>query len=163
MKDARSTGPNSDKPAKKATPPKGPGLRKFNVFVDGEYFEVEVEAVGVPLMMYAPTAPAPQQWAPPPAPVAPAPQAAPATTPTPAPAPPSASGYATNIVAPMPGMVIRYEAKQGDRVNVDDVVLILEAMKMENSITSPVAGTVLHIERKEGETVQKGDVLAVIG
>jgi pyruvate carboxylase subunit B len=154
MKDARSTGPNSDKPAKKATPPKGPGLRKFNVFVDGEYFEVEVEAVRVPLMMYAPTAPAP---------VAPAPQAAPATAPTPAPAPPSASGYATNIVAPMPGMVIRYEAKQGDRVNVDDVVLILEAMKMENSITSPVAGTVLRIERKEGETVQKGDVLAVIG
>jgi pyruvate carboxylase subunit B len=163
MRDAKSAAPHSDKSAKRAAPPKGPGLRKFNVFVDGEYFEVEVEAVGGPPLMYAPTAPAPQQWAPPPTPVAPAPQAAPVAEPALAPASPSAPVYATNIVAPMPGMVIRYEVKQGDRVNVDDVVLILEAMKMENSIPSSVAGTVLHLERKEGETVQKGDVLVVIG
>lgn len=163
MKDIKPAAPNSGDSVKKAAPPKGPGLRKFNVFVDGEYFEVEVEPVGGIPMMYAPAAPARQQWAPPPPPVhevAPAPQAAP--TPT-APAAPSTPAYAANIEAPMPGMVIRYEVKQGDRVNVDDVVLILEAMKMENSITSPIAGTVLRIERKEGETVQKGDVLAVIG
>ena len=65
--------------------------------------------------------------------------------------------------APMPGMVIRYEVKEGDTVNEGDVVLILEAMKMENSITAPVSGTVLKINYKDGDSVQKGDVLAVIG
>jgi len=63
----------------------------------------------------------------------------------------------------MPGMIIRYEVKEGAAVKEGDVVLILEAMKMENSITSPVAGTVKQINYKEGDSVQKGDVLAVIG
>ena len=63
----------------------------------------------------------------------------------------------------MPGMVIRYEVKEGDAVNEGDVVLILEAMKMENSITAPVSGTVLSIPFKNGDSVQKGNTLAVIG
>ena len=63
----------------------------------------------------------------------------------------------------MPGMVIRYEVKEGDAVNEGDVVLILEAMKMENSITAPVSGTVLSIAFKNGDSVQKGNTLAVIG
>lgn len=63
----------------------------------------------------------------------------------------------------MPGMIIRYEASVGASVKEGDVVLILEAMKMENSITSPVSGTVKQINFKDGDTVQKGDVLAVIG
>jgi pyruvate carboxylase subunit B len=69
----------------------------------------------------------------------------------------------TPIEAPMPGMIIRYEVKEGDSVNEGDVVLILEAMKMENSITAPTAGTVLSIPFKNGDSVQKGNTLAVIG
>jgi pyruvate carboxylase subunit B len=63
----------------------------------------------------------------------------------------------------MPGMVIRYEVNEGDSVKEGDVVLILEAMKMENSITAPVSGTVLSIPFKSGDSVQKGNTLAVIG
>jgi len=60
-------------------------------------------------------------------------------------------------------MVIRYEVKEGDTVNAGDVVMILEAMKMENSIPAPVGGTIKQICCKDGQSVQKGDVLAVIG
>ncbi|SHE35594.1 pyruvate carboxylase subunit B [Desulfacinum infernum DSM 9756] len=167
-----------EKPRKEA-PPKGPGLATFNVFVDGEYFEVEVEQVGgVPVVTQItpvaapaaapqpaapqPVGPQPMVPPPPPRPV-PAPAAQPAAAPAPPkPAAPAVSG-GTPIEAPMPGMVIRYEVKEGDTVNEGDVVLILEAMKMENSITSPVSGTVLKINYKDGDSVQKGDVLALIG
>ncbi len=63
----------------------------------------------------------------------------------------------------MPGMVIRYEVKEGDSVKEGDVVMILEAMKMENSILAPASGTVKQILCKDAQSVQKGDVLAVIG
>ncbi len=170
-----------EKPQKEA-PPKGPGLCTFNVFVDGEYFEVEVEQVGgMPVVTQITPAAAPQPEAPPaaapqpagpqpmvpPPPPKPAPAPAPAPKPAPAPEPPKAAPAAaeggTPVEAPMPGMVIRYEVKEGDTVNEGDVVLILEAMKMENSITAPVSGTVLKINYKDGDSVQKGDVLAVIG
>ena len=153
---------------RKDVPPKGPGLRSFNVFVENEYFEVEVEEVGgVPMITtVAPVAPRPSMVPPPP----PKPAATPAPTaaaPAPAAAPPrpapAATAAGTKIEAPMPGMIIRYEVKEGAAVKEGDVVLILEAMKMENSITSPVAGTVKQINYKEGDSVQKGDVLAVIG
>jgi len=157
---------------RKDVPPKGPGLRSFNVFVENEYFEVEVEEVGgVPMIttiapVAQPVAPRSSMVPPPP----PKPAATPAPTaaaPAPAAAPPrpapAATAAGTKIEAPMPGMIIRYEVKEGAAVNEGDVVLILEAMKMENSITSPVAGTVKQINYKEGDSVQKGDVLAVIG
>jgi pyruvate carboxylase subunit B len=147
----------------KPTPEKTPGLRAFNVFVDGDYFEVEVDEVGgapvvtavTPMMPQPVAAPAP---AAPAAAPAPAPEAAPA-----APTPKPAVAEGTPIEAPMPGMVIRYEVKEGDSVNEGDVVLILEAMKMENSIAAPASGTVLSIPFKNGDSVQKGDTLAVIG
>jgi pyruvate carboxylase subunit B len=63
----------------------------------------------------------------------------------------------------MPGMIIRYDVQEGDSVNEGDVLLILEAMKMENSITAPGSGTVREVRFKEGDNVQKGDVLAVVG
>jgi pyruvate carboxylase subunit B len=63
----------------------------------------------------------------------------------------------------MPGMIIRFEVEVGASVKEGDVVLVLEAMKMENSITSPVSGTVKQIGFKDGDSVQKGDVLVVIG
>jgi len=170
-----------EKPAKEA-PPKGEALRTFNVFVDEEYFKVDVEQVGgqsiissitsMPQLqqpMPAAQQPAPQQ-APQPAPQQPpsAPKAEPKPEPAaeekPKEAPkaaPSAAG--TPVEAPMPGMIIRFEVKEGDSVSEGDVVLILEAMKMENSITAPVAGTVKEINLREGDSVQKGQTLAVIG
>ncbi|MCL0057448.1 acetyl-CoA carboxylase biotin carboxyl carrier protein subunit [Dehalococcoidales bacterium] len=67
------------------------------------------------------------------------------------------------IVAPMPGLIIRYEVEVGDEVKADDIVVILEAMKMENAITTPISGRVKAINFKEGDIVAKDDVLAVIG
>ncbi|MDY0042446.1 MAG: pyruvate carboxylase subunit B [Desulforhabdus sp.] len=157
-----------EKPVKEA-PVKGPDARTFNVFVDGEYFEVEVEPVGGSLSIGASalvqkTLPAPQPItgavAPPPPPpkvAAPMPQATLEIKQAAAPM------NGTNIEAPMPGMIIRYEVKAGDAVGEGDVILILEAMKMENSICSPCSGTVKQILFKESDSVQKSDVLAVIG
>jgi pyruvate carboxylase subunit B len=148
----------------KPVPEKSPGIRTFNVFVDDEYFEVEVDDIGGAPVVTGVTPVMPQ---PVPA-VAPAAPAAAAPTPTPSPAPaepvakPTVEG-GTPIEAPMPGMIIRYEVEVGDTVNEGDVVLILEAMKMENSITAPAAGTVLSISFKNGDSVQKGNTLAVIG
>ncbi len=146
---------------KKEVPPKGAESRQFKVFVDGDYFSVDVEAVGgAPLITgITPVA----------APVA---KAAPAIAPKPAPAPapaapprPSAAPVAggTKLEAPMPGMVIRYAVNEGDTVKEGDVVMILEAMKMENSILAPVSGTVKQILCQSAQSVQKGDVLAIIG
>jgi pyruvate carboxylase subunit B len=145
----------------KPAPDKTPGIRTFNVFVDEEYFEVEVDEVGGAPVVTAVTPMMPQ-----PAPAVAPPTPAPAApTPTPAPAQPVAKPAVEGgapIEAPMPGMIIRYEVKEGDTVEEGDVVLILEAMKMENSITAPAAGTVLSIPFKSGDSVQKGDTLAVI-
>jgi pyruvate carboxylase subunit B len=158
---------------KKEVPPKGAGSRTFNVFVDGDYFAVDVEAVGgAPLITaIAPAAAPVPKAAPAPAPkpaAAPAPAAPPKHAPAPAPAaPPKPAAVpvegGTKLEAPMPGMVIRYDVKEGDSVKEGDVVMILEAMKMENSILAPVSGTVKQILCKSAQSVQKGDVLAVIG
>jgi len=82
-----------------------------------------------------------------------------------APAPKAAAPVAggTKMESPMPGMVIRYEVKEGDEVKAGDVIMVLEAMKMENSLTSPATGVVKQICCQAGESVQKGTVLAVIG
>ncbi len=76
--------------------------------------------------------------------------------------PPEDSPEHTPVLTPMPGMVIRYEVKEGDPVSEGDVIVILEAMKMENSITSPVSGTVHKIMATEGASAKKGDMLALI-
>jgi pyruvate carboxylase subunit B len=144
----------------KPMPEKGPGLRTFDVFVEDGYYQVDVQEVGGAPVVTA-MAPMMPQVAPPPA----APAVAPPPPPAAAPAEPAvkpAVEVGTAIQAPMPGMIIRYEVKEGDAVEEGDLVLILEAMKMENSINAPVSGTVQSISSKEGDTVQKGDVLAVI-
>jgi len=148
-----------EKPAK-AAPEKGPGTRVFNVFVDGEYFEVEVEQVGgaAPAVSAAPARTAPAVT-PKPAAAAPAPEA-PKAAPKAAPAPVEGG---TAVAAPMPGMIIRYEVKEGDQVQEGDTLLILEAMKMENSIPSPIGGTVKQVNFKDGDNVGKDDVLIVVG
>jgi pyruvate carboxylase len=142
----------------KAAPEKGPGLRTFNVFVDDEYFEVGVEAVdGAPAISYAQQRPVSAPAAPKPAPAdtpkkeAPKPQAQEAVP-----------GDGSAVIAPMPGMVVRYEKQPGDAVSEGDTIVILEAMKMENAIKSQVSGTVKTTNFSSGDSVAKNDVLCVI-
>lgn len=138
---------------------------KYQVKVDGKVFEVEVEKVGggysslTPTSLtaapQAPVAPAaaPVQAAP----VAPAP-VAPAAAPAPA-AP--AAGGSGDVVAPMPGTVLRLNVNSGDTVAAGDVILILEAMKMENEIVAPCAGKVT-LKVTAGETVDTDALLASV-
>jgi len=142
----------------KALPAKGPGLRTFNVFVDGTYYEVEVECTsGAPVITgVAPVAAA--------APAAAAKPAAPAAAPA---APPAAAeAIAPGDVplrAPMPGMIISYAVKVGDKVNTGDLVCVLEAMKMQNSLPAPATGQVKAIHFEPGASVAKDAVILVIG
>ena len=64
-----------------------------------------------------------------------------------------------NIKAPMPGLVLKIPTEAGQQIEKGDILLILEAMKMENAIKSPGAGTIKHIKVKEGDAVDKGEVL----
>jgi pyruvate carboxylase subunit B len=144
----------------KEIPPRGPGVRTFNVFVEDEYYRVEVEPTGAAAIIGpVSSAPAPAPGAPKPAPEQEA-----------APAPARSSGPAKTAVAegevavsvPMPGTVIRYQVKEGDRVKAGDVVVMLEAMKMENAIPSPADGVIKKVNFGPGASVKKGDVLAVV-
>jgi biotin carboxyl carrier protein len=67
------------------------------------------------------------------------------------------------LVAPMPGVIVICEKSEGEAVQAGDVVLILEAMKMENLVRSPVPGNVISILCTEGQRVTRGEVLALIG
>jgi oxaloacetate decarboxylase alpha subunit/pyruvate carboxylase subunit B len=69
----------------------------------------------------------------------------------------------TPLTAPMPGMIVKYEKKEGDSVSQGETVVVLEAMKMENALPSPASGTVKSVNFNSGDSVAKGDVLAVIG
>lgn len=136
-------------------PPKSQAVRKFNVFIDDEYFAVDVDPSGNPQVVMAPqqvaAAPAPAHVA---APVA--------ANPGPAPEPVPAQADGTVLLAPMPGMIVKYEKKAGDIVKKGDTVVILEAMKMENALTAPCDGTLQAIKFASGDTVAKGAVLCVI-
>jgi pyruvate carboxylase len=66
------------------------------------------------------------------------------------------------VEAPLPGLVLRLVAQEGAQVKENDVLMVLESMKMETEIFSPTAGTVQSINVKQGEQVQAGVLLAVI-
>jgi oxaloacetate decarboxylase alpha subunit/pyruvate carboxylase subunit B len=153
----------------KAAPAKGENFRTFNVFVDNEYFEVGVDpGEGAPVINYvqpmpgvAPAAPlAPSAPAPAPAPTA---AKAPKTEEPKAAAAPAAAVDGTSLLAPMPGMIIKFEVSVGDEINEGETAVILEAMKMENALPAPASGTVKAINFSSGDSVAKGDVLCVIG
>ena len=139
---------------------------KYQVKVDGKIFEVEVEKVGggyqslTPGSLNAagafqPQAQPVQQQAPAAAPAAPA---APAPAPTPA---ASGSGADGEVVSPMPGKILKVIADNGAHVEAGDVILILEAMKMENEIVAPIAGTV-SLSVSVGQTVDTDALLATV-
>lgn len=133
---------------------------KYQVKVDGKVFEVEVEKVGGGYQSLTPASLTAAPVAAPVAPqAAPAP-AAPVQAAAPAPAP-AASGGAGEVVSPMPGTVLRLNVNNGDTVASGDVILILEAMKMENEIVAPCAGKVT-LKVTAGETVDTDALLAVV-
>jgi len=139
-----------------AAPEKGAGLRSFNVFVDSKYYQVEVECTsGAPVISSIGVSPVA---------AAPRPVAAPAPAPKPAAA--AAETLAAGDVplkAPMPGMIISYSVKVGDKVNNGDLICVLEAMKMQNSLPAPASGVVKAINFEPGASVAKDATILVIG
>ncbi len=128
-------------------------MKKFNVTVNGTTYEVEVEEVkaagGAPK-----AAPAPKAAAPAPAP---APKAA-------APAAKVAAGAGEHSIdAPMPGKVVKLVAAEGATVKAGDVLLILEAMKMQNEITADADGTVKKFNVAAGQSVKAHESLVILG
>lgn len=130
---------------------------KYVVTLKDKTYEVEVEQ-GEAMVLDEYEAKAPVAAAPPApaAPAAAAPAAAPAQTAQPAPA----SG--TVVAAPLPGNVLSIKVNQGDAVKAGDVLLLIEAMKMENEVTAPSDGTVQQIAVSVGQMVNTGDTLIVI-
>lgn len=146
---------------KAATPEKSERVRTFNVFVDNEYFSVDVDPTGDAPVAMTPravvaAAPAPKAAAP--AAPAPAVKAAPVA----APAPVAADAGGTPIKAPMPGLIIRFNKNVGDAVTKGEPVVVLEAMKMENALVAPCDGVLKAINCKSGDTVAKGATLCVV-
>ena len=129
-------------------------MKKFNITVNGNVYEVEVEEVT------ANSAPAVVKAAPIPvaAPVVQA--AAPVKEEAPAPAPVVSGGQgAKKATAPMPGTILKILVEIGQQIVEGDAICILESMKMENEIPSPDGGVIASINVQSGATVNAGDVL----
>ncbi len=125
---------------------------KLKITVDGKVYEVDVEVA-------EPEPPRPGHVAP----------DGPARLPgaVPVPPPPAPASAATPVAdqskvsrSPVSGVVVRVAAQPGQTIQVNDVLLVLEAMKMETVITSPVAGKIARINVAVGDAVQAGQVLA---
>ena len=134
-------------------------MAKYVVTLNGKNYEVEVEKNTAKITNNTAAA-APAAAPAPKAAPAPAPVAAPAPAPAPAPVAAAPAGGA-NVTAPMPGTVLNVVAPVGTAVKAGDVILILEAMKMENDIVAPCDGTVASVAAK-GTSVNTDDVLATL-
>lgn len=126
-------------------------MKKFNIKVNGAAFEVEVEEVKAAVA--APAAKPAAAAAPAAKPAAPAAAAAPAVV----------GAGDTPVNAPMPGKIVKVVAEAGQKIKKGDIVLILEAMKMQNEISAPADGTLKSINVVAGQSVKPGEVMAVIG
>ena len=124
-------------------------MKYFTITVNGTPYSVTVEetAAGAAPVAAAPAAPAP------------APKAAPAPAAAPKPAAPAGAQGAVAVKAPMPGNILDVKVAAGASVKAGDVLVILEAMKMENEIVAPQDGTVASVNVNQGDTVNSGDVL----
>lgn len=134
-------------------------MAKYVVTLNGKNYEVEVEK-NTAKITNTTAAAAPAAAPAPKAAPAPAPVAAPAPAPAPAPVA-AAPASGANVTAPMPGTVLNVVAPVGTAVKAGDVILILEAMKMENDIVAPCDGTVASVAAK-GTSVNTDDVLATL-
>lgn len=123
---------------------------KYRVSLNGKDYEIEVERGEAQILNISDTPVAAAAAA---APVAAAPAAAPAA------AAPVAAGAGDPIVSPMPGTIVKVNVAQGDAVKKGQVLLVLEAMKMENEIVAPRDGTVGTIVTSKGASVNTDDLL----
>lgn len=118
-------------------------MKNYRITVNGTAYDVAVEELGAGAAPAAVAAPAPVAAA------------------APAPAAPAAAG-SIEVAAPMPGKILNVKAGVGTAVKKGDVILILEAMKMENDVVAPEDGTVESINVSAGDAVEAGDVLATL-
>ena len=119
-------------------------MKNYTITVNGTPYNVTVEEGAAATASAPAAAPAPVQ------------QAAPAPAKTAAPA------EGTSVDAPMPGNILEVKAANGAAVKSGDVLVILEAMKMENEIVAPQDGTVASVNVAVGDAVESGDVLATM-
>ena len=128
-------------------------MKKYSVNVNGTDYEITLEEV-TGAEASKPSAPVAQ----------PAPAAAPAPAEAPAaPAATAAPAGGEQILSPMPGNILNVNVKVGDAVKKGQVLLILEAMKMENEIMAPKDGTITSVNVQNGSTVESGALLVTIG
>ena len=144
---------------------------KYVATINGKKYEVEVEkleayksldrnGVAAPAAPVLPaSAPVQRPAAPAPVAAAPAPAPAPAAAPEPAAAAPAG---ATTVEAPMPGKILNIKVSEGQAVKFGEVVVIMEAMKMETEIVAPADGTVSKILVKAGDSVDTGAALVAL-
>lgn len=131
----------------------------YKVTLGGKTYEVEVEAGEAILKAeYDAVAPVPSTPAPAAAPAAPAPAAAPAA----APAPAAAAAAGEKVESPMPGTILDVRVSAGQAVKSGDILVILEAMKMENEIVAPHDATVAQVLVSKGASVNTGAALVVL-
>lgn len=121
-------------------------MKNYTITVNGNVYNVTVEE-GV--TSGAPVVSAPKA-------AAPAPKAAPA------PAPKSAGSGSVKVNAPMPGKIVAIKANAGDTVKKGQVIIVLEAMKMENDIVAPEDGTIASIDTAVGSAVEAGETIATL-
>ncbi|WP_312652882.1 biotin/lipoyl-containing protein [Proteiniclasticum sp.] len=126
-------------------------LRKFRIKINEKEYMVEMEELG--------TAPGPGPIAAPSASVAAPAPSAPAPS---APAPVAPSGEGLTMEAPMPGNILDVQVKVGDAVSENQVLVILEAMKMENEIVAPKTGTVTAVYVTKGSAIDVGAPIVTI-
>lgn len=129
-------------------------MKTYTITVNGNVYDVTVEEGGQGSVAAAPKA------TPVAAPKAAAPKAAPVAAPKAA-APAGAQG-GTKVNSPMPGKILGVKANVGQAVKKGDVILILEAMKMENEVVAPSDGTIASVNVSVGDMVESGDVLATL-
>lgn len=121
-------------------------MKKYNVTVNGTAYEITLEVADAAEIK------------------ATAPAAAPAAAPAPAAAaaPTAAPANGETVTAPMPGTILAVNVSNGAAVKKGDVLMVLEAMKMENEIVAPADGTVASVNVTKGSAVETGAVLCVI-
>ena len=139
-------------------------MKKFLIKVNGNQYEVEVEEIreqGAVIESVSQARASIPTPAPTPTP-APAPKPAPAAPKAETAASKSVPSGANTITAPMPGTILDISVNVGDSVKKGQILLILEAMKMENEIVSPFDGNVASINVSKGASVNAGDVLVSI-